>query len=416
MRSLFLLTTLVLACSSTDATPSSADATADSIQPVDAGNDSPAPPDPCGPLGATWTRCAANPLARAGNQQADGRYQLSIGDPDVQFDATNKVWRAWWSTGMAAHYTDPTNQMGIKVAESPDGVAWTVQTEVTLAARPNTSDWDTFKLETPTVLIVPGNPPDKRYLMFYSGAPGTKPVNGGQVPWYQLGLAYSADGKTFTRLPAKDGPFANVNTGYGNNDGLVLRGIDAFKGVAGVVDGLLADPEVVWDGSTIHLFYSSLAMSKSGPVWYGIGHATSTDGVHWTVLDNGETASLSGGQGPSVVKGPAGWEIYFHDDFMGDQAKVPTSFNPQYGIRRGTSANLAAWTVDDKSYELTWDGSDNEKYGWVAVGDMTFVNGVHRYYYPAFSALQGPDTTWVAPLAAGGYVPSLMVLDMARRQ
>lgn len=67
--------------------------------------------------------------------------------------------------------------------------------------------------------------------------------------------------------------------------GLVLLGRDAFPGVPGVADGLVADPELVADpdGKTLHLFMSSEAIDNTGtPLKYGVSHATSRDGVHWT--------------------------------------------------------------------------------------------------------------------------------------
>jgi hypothetical protein len=67
--------------------------------------------------------------------------------------------------------------------------------------------------------------------------------------------------------------------------GLVLLGRDAFPGASGVADGLVADPELVVDpdGKTLHLFMSSEAIDNKGaPILYGVSHATSHDGVHWS--------------------------------------------------------------------------------------------------------------------------------------
>jgi len=54
--------------------------------------------DPCGPLTTTWMRCNADPLAKAGLLHSDGNYEVSIGDPDVQLDPSDHLWKAWWST------------------------------------------------------------------------------------------------------------------------------------------------------------------------------------------------------------------------------------------------------------------------------------------------------------------------------
>jgi hypothetical protein len=423
----------LLACSSSisSGTPSTdagaSDATADASV-VDAGGDattsdsggdvaSEATVDPCGPVGSTWSRCVANPVARSGFQQSDGRYELSIGDPDVQYDATAGLWKAWWSTGLAASYTD-TPQLGIKYATSTDGVAWDVQPALTIESRTGTNDWDTLNLETPTLLILPNNPPDRKYLLFYSGAGIKQTVNGASIPWYQIGLAFSADGTSFTRLPVAESPYATATTPYGNVEGLLLLGRDAFPGLANVADGSIADPEVAFDGTTIHLYFSSLAVDASGtPLAFGLSHATSTDGTHWTVAGGNPVAALNGGKGPSIVQGAGGsWELYFQRDTAADTRMVPSTFNPQLGIWTATSTDLTTWTVDNSARVLEWAGSyASEAYGWIAVGDMALVGGQHRYYYPAFSTLMPPASNWVVPLQDGGFSPSLIVLDMARR-
>eukprot|EP01052_Picozoa_sp_SAG31_P028761 SAG31_NODE_2801_length_5073_cov_12.272618_3_plen_92_part_00 len=64
----------------------------------------------------------------------------------------------------------------------------------------------------------------------------------------------------------------------------MLLGRDAFPGLSGVADGLVADPELVVDpdGKTLHLFMSSEAIDDKGtPIKYGVSHATSHDGVNW---------------------------------------------------------------------------------------------------------------------------------------
>jgi hypothetical protein len=408
---------------------SSADASIDA--PTDAAVDGApeAAVDPCGPPTTSWSRCSANPLAKAGAQQSDGRYELSIGDPDVQFDTSDNLWRAWWSTALDISYTGPNSQLGIKYAQSTDGFAWTVQPTLTIESNLGTTDWDTLKLETPSVLILPNNPPDQRYLLFYSGAGITKTISGTSIPWYQIGLAYSSDGTSFARLPAAQSPYATASTPYGNVAGLVLLGRDAFPGMTGVADGSVADPEIVYDGTTLHLFFSSLAVDATdAPLAFGIGHATSTDGIHWTSQSNNPITALNGGKGPSVVSSASGgWEIFFQRDTAAGLAMVPSTFNGQLGIWRATSPDLTTFTVDDTARDLTWDGSLlPEEYGWIAVGDMASVqsgasgattplaNGEHRYYYPAFSGLSPPAPSWVVPLQEGGSAPSLIVLDMAR--
>jgi len=402
-----------------DGGPGSAEASGGALQDAAAQPDADAQAAPdgsaCGPVSSTWSRCAMEPLSTAGYQQPDGRYELSIGDPDVQFDPDAGEWLAWWSTGLAAQYSD-TPQLGIKYAHSADGATWTIQPALTIEASTSATDWDGSKVETPSVLIVPSNPPSMRYLLYYSGAPiATQTVNGSAVTWYQIGLATSADGTTFTRLPASQSPYGEA--------GLVLKGVDALPGMTGVADGTVADPEIASDGTTLHLFFSSMPVDSTyTPLAFGISQATSTDGIHWTPASGNPIAALSGSKGPSVVRDADGsWEMFYQNDSATDLAQVPSTFNPQIGIWRATSPDLSAWTVPSTTRDLEWDGSINtEKYGWIAVGDMALVNGEYRYYYPAFSypasgTLTPPSSDWVVPLQGGQYATSLIVLDMAHR-
>lgn len=422
----------VLACSSSSTIEPGADAAADTAAATDASDTSVAPdvadasalvdaptdaaPDPCGALDGTWRRCAKNPLAKAGARHADGRYELSIGDPDVQRDDVAQLWRAWWSTGLATTYTAPDTTLAIKYAESTDGVAWTVQDEPVLVSHRSTIDWDYSKIETPTVLHVPTNPPDRRWLLYYAGGnDGVK--TGPGYTWYQIGLAVSADGKVFTRLPAAESPYAGKTTPYANVEGLVLLGRDAFPGVAGVADGLVADPEIVRVGSTFHLFFSSLAVDASGsPLAFGVSHATSTDGIHWTAASGNPIAAINGSAGPSVVQLADGsFELFFYRDSDAEKATIPTTFNPMLGVWKSTSKDLSAWNAPGAAREIAWDGSlSYEKYGWIATGDMVVHGGEHRWYYVAFDA-DGAPSGWVAPTHSG-YAPAVISLSMARRR
>jgi hypothetical protein len=222
-----------------------------------------------------------NPLYVAGKPLPDGNLELSVGDPDVQYDAEEKKWKAWWSTGAAKTFADGTNApVHIKYAESPDGLTWTVQPEPVLRSGQDPTNWDNTKVETPCVVKVASNPPDRRYLMFYSGGNDTDfpKLPTLDYTWYQLGVAFSADGKKFTRMPAAESPYAGKSTGFRKHEGLLLMARDAFPGTANVESGVVADPEVVFDGSGYHLFFSSLAAraDRTSYLAYGVSHATLT--------------------------------------------------------------------------------------------------------------------------------------------
>ena len=238
-----------------------------------------------------YVRCGANPLQRAGQYHSDERlYEISIGDPDVQYDAVSRQWHAWWSTGLASSYTAAKQAMGIKHAVSADGVRFEPTLAPVLRTAASPTAWDHSKAETPTVVRLPPaiRTPKRQWLMLYSGGNDGAPRPAGiTYTWYQIGAAFSADGESFTKISAAESPYAGKATPYsGSIEGLALLGRDAFPGVAGVADGLVADPELVVDpdGTKLHLFFSSEAIDSRGtPLKYGVSHATSQDGVHWVV-------------------------------------------------------------------------------------------------------------------------------------
>ena len=78
------------------------------------------------------------------------------------FDPSDGRWKAWRSTGVATSYLADDMRMGIKYAESEDGVIWAVQTSLALAPPDSLDAWDASKCETPTVAYVPDNPPERR--------------------------------------------------------------------------------------------------------------------------------------------------------------------------------------------------------------------------------------------------------------
>jgi hypothetical protein len=363
---------------------------------------------------AEWSRCGVNPLWQAGFEHPDVGFELSVGDPDVMFDADAGLYKAWWSVGIAPSYADEDVAMGIKYAESADGVHWDVQEELAIAGHRNATDWDYSKLETPTVVKVPEFPAERRYVLFYAGGNDIA-VPAPEYTWYQIGVAFSADGKHFERLPAELSPYAEQTTPFESVEGLVIYGTDVFPAsMSGLADGLVADPEVINEGGVLHLFFSSLAVdSLREPLAFGVSHATSTDAIHWTFAPANPVPNLAGA-GPSVVKSAQGYELWFHADSDAEKAQIPSVFNPMYGIFRSTSNDLNEWSAPSASRDLTWDGNfATERYGIIATGDMLFHDGEYRYYYPAFGDFDVP-TDFVVP-TRDDYLPAVIMLNLAYR-
>ena len=167
--------------------------------------------------GDQYVRCDVNPLYRAGQfHSPEDVYEISVGDPDVQYDAVSQQWHAWWSTGLAPSYT--ANQtMGIKHGVSSDGVQFEVRREPVLRTAGSPAAWDYSKAETPTVVRLPAamRTPARQWIMLYAGGNDGAPRPAGiTYTWYQIGAAFSADGENFTKLSAAESPYAGTPVPY----------------------------------------------------------------------------------------------------------------------------------------------------------------------------------------------------------
>jgi len=422
----------------TDGDAQAADATTDGdAQAADGGDADTDAGDSCGPLGPTFARCAQNPLYTAGKAHADGRLELFVADPSVMFDDDEGKWKAWWQSPLATDYLAPDPGTAILYAESTDGLHWTVQEEPVLAAHGNPADWDYDRLETPSVIKVPSNPPDRRYVLYYSG--GNFAATPSSVPgyvWYQIGVAFSSDGRSFQRLPASESPYAGKTTPYQNIAGLLLMGRDAFPTMTGVADGLVADPEVLMIGNTWHLYFSSMPVdAASTPLAFGVSHATSNDGIHWTPSQNNPV--LSGAMQPSVVWNAATSkvELFYNGDSDAEKAAAPSQFNVSLHVSHASSNDGDAFTASNPTHIFDWDASyPYEAYAWLTGADVVLRPDGYWLFYTGFSS-QNPPANFYVPASnswcatAGSacscfaadagtetcLLPSVVTLNLARR-
>jgi hypothetical protein len=146
---------------------------------------------------------------------------------------------------------------------------------------------------------------DTTYL-FYGGADDSRPKNPDGTPVcpginlsrWRIGLATSTDGINFTRVPRPDG---------------ALHGALLDNGPDGDFDSQLTyRPYVLKDGATWRMWYNGsdkpfndCRIQPAGPARLAddrrIGYAESTDGVHWTKLNDGP-----GDRGSVLELGPKG--------------------------------------------------------------------------------------------------------------
>lgn len=344
----------------------------------------------------------------------DGAMDTAIADPDLRWDGG--AWHLYYQTPHGTMF-DPAGPQIIRHATSADLATWTFDETPALSIAADAMAWDATHTETPSVAYNPDAPADRRYLLLYSGAAGMLP--GHTFPAYAIGAAFSADGVTFSRVPAAESPKAK--------DGLVLTGADAYPGAAGAI---VADPEVVYVDGTYHLWFSSFACSGTNCATvdaYGIGHATSTDGVHWAVdaapvpsLLRASADTTTGGAQPSVIYDDVHcrWEMWLTSDSPAtENDDQPVEFNNMVGVWRATSTNGATWSINYSfARDFVWDGSAAGEHLGLLTGADIAIKGTGRYMvYVGFDDQNVPTGSFLPDRTQTGFREGVMTLNVATR-
>lgn len=402
----------VLACACGSESPAVPDAP---IPPIDS------PPSQCEPQPAIgqFVRRQGNPRLVAGATFGDGLQDISISDPDVRFDAAAGRYELFYMAAHAASFADPATQV-IRRATSVDRMTWTVDDAPALTANPDVTAWDHTHTETPTVVFNPDAPADRRYLMMYSGASRQFPHPGYAFPEYAIGAAFSADGVTFTRVPAAMTP--------SGQDGLVLTGAQVYPASVGAI---VADPELAFVDGVYHLWFSSFACdgaSCANITDFGIGHATSSDGLTWTVAEAPVKSLLrmasdrrSGGQQPSVIYDATycKWELWMTSDLAGENDNQPVEFNNMVGVWKAESTNAASWSVFFTGRrDLEWNATTpaaGEKLGLLTGADVALNGSGRLMLYVGFDDQNVPAGYFLPDRTAQGFRPGVMTLNVATR-
>lgn len=383
----------------------------------DAGPD--APPARCEPRSAIGqlTRRQGNPRIVAGQTFTDAARDVALADPDVRFDAGAGRFELYYAADHAADF-GVAGVPVIRRATSVDRMAWTVDDAPALAAAADPAAWDHVAVAAPSVAVDPDAPAARRYLMAYAGAAGAFPHAGFDVPAFAIGVAFSADGVTFARVPADE-------AGHGQ-DGLVLTGADVFPGGA---DAIVSDPELVVVDGVYHLWFSGLAcgLDCTTVTDRGVSHATSTDGVHWTVAEapvrsllRASSDRASGGARPSVVYDDVHcvFELWLSRDDAGDTDAQPVALDNTAGMFKAESTDGAAWSVDyTRRRDLEWSATNpaaGEHLGIRAGADVTIQTGGRVMVYVGFDDASVPEGATL-PSRGGGDQPGVMGLDLATR-
>ena len=372
-----------------------------------------------------WQRPVDNPLIVP--KLTAATQDFGPADPSVMFDTQDNKWKIWFSSTLKER-SSGMQTLTIRYCESTDGVNWSDPLTV-LSVAGDANAWDHTAVETPTVIKNPDSnaPAAQKFMMWYSGANtdlATSENRPTTLPYYQIGLAYSADGKSFSRY----------SPGLNNQVGLVLvPSADLFgaslPGTYG--DGVVADPDVIYKDGQFHMWFSSYAESVPDPVSpvgrlplaFGISYMTSSDGVNWSAAQDNPLASLykagevAGGQQPSVLfnEGTNEYEMWFSNDSATEKNSIPCSFNTVVGFWHAISNDGVNWTPDYSRRALQYD----TQYGYESLGFLTGVEvvrvaGQYLAYYVAWGNEQIPDQSlYLCPDQQGALIPSVLTLNRA---
>jgi hypothetical protein len=415
MRSLLVFVTLAVAAGGCGGCGDPDPGTPDAPKMPDA------PQSNCQPIAAigSFYRRMTNPRIVAGTHTyGDAMIDVGVSDPDLRWDEPTQTWNVYFHGPHAATFSGSITQM-VRHATSADLQTWTLDDAPSLTANPDVAAWDHLNTETPTVVFNPDAPADRRYLMLYSGAARSFPFPGYTFPEYAIGAAISADGRTFTRLSAAES--------LQGKDGLVLTGDLVYPGTTGAI---VADPELALVGGIYHLWFSSFGCTGTmceTITAYGVSHATSTDGIHWQVVEAPVLSLLrasamltSGGGQPSVVYDDihCRWELWQTSDLPGDIDAQPIVFNNMAGVWHATSNDGASWTINFLgTRDLAWmSAADGEHLGLLTGADVAGKSTGRYMLYGAFDDQNVPSGFFLPDRSVSpGYRPGVMTLDLATR-
>ncbi|MBA3393910.1 MAG: hypothetical protein H0T89_14785 [Deltaproteobacteria bacterium] len=383
---------------------------------VDAGVD--APPSNCQPLGAQgqFIRRAGNPRLLAGRTFGDGKQDLSIADPDVHWDGTR--YRVYYSATHATTFAATDKVPVVRHASSADRMTWTVDDAPVFTISADTAAWDRLHTEAPTVVENPAAPADRRYLMLYAGASRAFPFAGYAFPEYNIGAAFSADGITFTRITAAQSPHAKA--------GLVLTGQQAYPGSTGAI---VSDPDVAIIDGVYHVWFTSFACtgpSCGTPTDSGIAHATSPDGITWTVREAPVRSLLrasadrkSGGQQPSVIHDAVHcrWELWLTNDLGAENDAQPTELANTMGVYHADSVDGLNWSINyARARDLQWSATEpGERLGLRTGIDVAQNTTGRLMLYVGYDDQNVPAGYTIPDRTTAGSRSGVMTLNVATR-
>ncbi len=395
---------------------------------VACGGDDPAPGDgpagdtpmsQCQPLPAIgqFTRRSGNPEIVAGATFTDGKLDIGFSDPDLRFDTATARFELYYTAEHSTAFGTPGTQV-IRRATSPDRMTWTVGDVPVLEPSTDVNAWDRATTEAPSVVFNPAAPADRRYLMMYSGSSRKFPHAGYDFPEAQIGAAFSADGITFTRVSAADSPHGQA--------GLVLTAQQIYQGAVGAI---VDEPEVALDENGLyHVFFSSFSCEGADcvtPLNTGVGHATSADGLTWTLaqapvrsLLEASADTKTGGVAPSAIYDAVHcrWELWQNKERGGDPAQ-PVVLDNTSGVWHAESRDAVQWSIFFTSQrDLAWSAAQpaaGEKLGMRRGFDVAELTGGRVMVYVGYDDQNVPANSTLP--TANATRAGVMTINIATR-
>ena len=191
--------------------------------------------------GISWEKNPGNPVLV--DEPFGGWNEATVYEPNVIHDGS--LFHMWYTSSNDPLLPGPIH---IHHATSADGRTWLKDTDHNPVLSPGAGgSWDYKWVDSHCIIRV-----DTLYHMWYAGCN----LNG-----VRIGHATSPDGITWTK---------DVN-----NPVLTFGALGSWEYPAD--DGRVEGPNVIYDGSTYHMWYSGGNHSR-----WQIGYATSADGVSWT--------------------------------------------------------------------------------------------------------------------------------------
>lgn len=329
----------------------------------------------------SWQR-ANNPVLKPEDiSVSSGGKAFSMADPFVMYDQGQ--FRMWYGYGALDTPGDEHSlRLRVGYAESADGKNWKASGP---ALTTTGTGWDRTNVETPSV-VRDDNLPDghpRKYRLYYAGIDEEINKDFGKLleagMGYGIGLAFSPDGRTFTKLPSAESPYGQ--------DGLVLKPNEAKvdKDVSDFIH--VADPHVVKKDGKYHMWYtSSQHAANADKVTLAIGYATSSDGIRWTKQGTVIKPTLGWEQKRADVNVGRPYVLYnngrfemFYDAVTEDKSNGLD--NTADGIGFAWSADGKNWTKSNQPVFKTNNGK-GEKRGIIVGSAAVLKDSTYYLFYP----------------------------------